>query len=278
MESDRDLKEKGAIFWDANPCGGNWDNYQEFMDWYQRTEPEMFRILDVYDWVGKRVIEIGIGQGPTLNYLARIGATMCGLDMSFQSLQRARDGAVELAHSEYVRLVQADAERLPFPDGYFDVAISLGVLHHTPDTAAGVREIHRMLKPGGVAVVMLYRSGNPKWWMTRTLRKMSQWVDLISGESNTLAESMGLRQRKSSAEGTALLELFGVPILRAFSNRQAQRLFYMFTEVHISNYLPGFRRLVDVLPVLRPLESGLAWIDRHTKKVWGFYQVIEVRK
>jgi len=238
----------------------------------------MFHILDPYEWAGKKVVEVGCGQGPTLNHLARLGATVYGLDMSVESLQRARAGAVELASSEYARLIQADAEQLPFPDGYFDIAISLGVLHHTPDTAAGVREIHRMLKPGGVAVVMLYRFGTPKWWMTRTLRGMSQCADLVTGKPYTLLERPRARQQEGNTAGTALMELFGVPILKAFSNRQAQHLFDDFGEVHISNCLPGFRRLVDVLPVLRLLESGLDWIDRRTERIWGFYQVVEAKK
>src|SRR5207245_4997879 len=49
-----------------------------------------------------------------------------------------------------------DAENLDFNDNSFDLVYSHGVLHHTPDTARAVREIHRVLRPGGRAVVMLY--------------------------------------------------------------------------------------------------------------------------
>jgi ubiquinone/menaquinone biosynthesis C-methylase UbiE len=72
------------------------------------------------------------------------------------------DAAVSLAKRRF-ELFQlpgtfhvADAERLDFPDNSFDLVYSHGVLHHTPDTAAAVREIHRVLRPGGKAVVMLY--------------------------------------------------------------------------------------------------------------------------
>jgi len=158
------------------------------------------------------------------------------------------------------------------------MAVSLGVLHHTPDTAVGVSEIYRVLKPGGVSVVMLYRSGNPKWWMTRMLREASRLVDCVAGKHDTLLESLRNRQHEGDVSGTALMELFGVPILKAFSNRQARRLFGMFSEIRISNHLPGFRRLADVQSILRSFEPALAWIDRCTKNVWGFYQVIEARK
>jgi ubiquinone/menaquinone biosynthesis C-methylase UbiE len=44
----------------------------------------------------------------------------------------------------------SDGERLPFRDESFDVVYSNGVLHHTPDTAGAIREVHRVLRPGGV--------------------------------------------------------------------------------------------------------------------------------
>ena len=54
---------------------------------------------------------------------------------------------------------QANAEALPFDDDAFDVVLSSGVLHHTPDTPRAFREAYRVLKPGGVAKITLYRLG-----------------------------------------------------------------------------------------------------------------------
>jgi SAM-dependent methyltransferase len=272
------IKRRGAGFWDANPCGGKWTTYREFMDWIRCTEPYFFEILDRYDWHGQKVVEIGCGQGTTLNYLPPRGVEMIGLDMSFRSIQTARAGSLELEQLDKVHLLQADAERLPFADGIFDVVISGGVLHHTADTAGGVRNIYRLLKPGGTAIVRLYRSENPKWWLTRLLRGISHLVDFINRRPVILAEWLRTHQQTNSASGTALLELFGVPILKAFSNRQAQAMFADFSDVRISNHQPGFRRLADILPALRRLETAFAWLDSRTRRIWGFYQVIEARK
>lgn len=123
-----------------------------------------------------------------------------------------------MGHAKHVLLSRADAENLPFPNASFDMALSVGVLHHTPDTAKGICEIHRILKPGGVAIIMLYRSGNPKWWATAMLRSFSQLVDTVTGRSNVLLRWLRTRQQQNNPAGTALLELFGVPILKAFSN------------------------------------------------------------
>jgi SAM-dependent methyltransferase len=53
-------------------------------------------------------------------------------------------------------LRQSDAENLPFPDASFDVVYSWGVLHHSPDTPQAIKEVHRVLRPGGTARLMIY--------------------------------------------------------------------------------------------------------------------------
>jgi hypothetical protein len=125
---------------------------------------------------------------------------------------------------------------------------------------------------------MLYRSGNPKWWMTSLLRKFSQFVGFLYGKQDILLEKLRARQESDSTSGTALLELFGVPILKAFSNQEVRNMFTNFQEVQITNQLPGFLRLVDILPFLKHFESLLKAIDNTTERVWGFYQVIEAYK
>ncbi len=272
------IKQEGVTFWDANPCGGSWTNYGAFMDWIRHTEPYIFDILDGYSWKGKRVVEVGCGQGTTLNYLPAFGADVYGLDMSIESIAQARSGAAELNQLASVHLLGSDAEKLPFKVESFDAAICVGVLHHTSDTAGGVHEIHRLLKPGGQAVIMLYRSGNPKWWVTKSLRGFARIVDFFSGKPNTLAERLRSRRDTNDVKGTALLELFGVPILNAFSNSEVRSMFGDFSEVRITNHQPGFQRLIDVLPFLRLIKPVLSWLDRKTSDLWGFYQVIEARK
>jgi SAM-dependent methyltransferase len=272
-----DAKNLGAEFWNANPCGGSWSTYSDFLGWIRATEPYIFDILDRFSWEAKHVLEVGCGQETTLNYLPGFGARAVGLDMSIQSLRQSLAGADELGHRGSIEVMQSDAESLPVAGGCFDVALSIGVLHHTSDTGSGVREIQRVLKPGGLAIVMLYRSGNPKWWLTRFLRGTSRIVDRIMGRAYVV-ESLRRRRRADSPGGTALLELFGVPILKAFSNRETREMFFGFREVRITNYQPGFRRLPDILHFLRRVIPFLDWLDRVTCNIWGFYQVVEARK
>jgi ubiquinone/menaquinone biosynthesis C-methylase UbiE len=144
-----DKKKKGAEFWDGNPCGGQWNSQRQLLDWSRSISPFMYEIYQVYDWDDKLVVDVGCGQGRTPLYLSTMGAKVVGLDMSRSSLKRAVMGAEEFGFSKTILINQADAENLPLPGNYFDRGVSIGVLHHTPDTQAGINEIYRVLKPGG---------------------------------------------------------------------------------------------------------------------------------
>ena len=271
-------KDEGRRFWDANPCGGTWADYRAFADWIARTEPYAFERIDRHLWTGQRVLEVGCGQGTVLTYLAGKGADAVGVDMSRASVDRTRAGAQQLGIATRVHVAIGDAEMLPFPSESFDAVVSFGVLHHTPDTARSVEEVRRVLKPGGLAVVMLYRTGNPKWWATRALRGVAAAADAWYGERGSLANRLRGGSGAGGTRGTALLELFGVPTLQAFSNRDARRMFAGFSEARIDNCQPGFLRMADVAGALKPFARALSWIDRRTNRVWGFYQIIEARR
>jgi len=106
------IKREGSAFWDQNPCAGVWPTYQDLMTWIQRTEPYIFNILQTMNSAGKRIVEVGCGQGTTANYLPQFGANVLGLDMSLESIQSAFAGARELRHTDKTHFLQADAERL----------------------------------------------------------------------------------------------------------------------------------------------------------------------
>ncbi|HKR51433.1 MAG TPA: class I SAM-dependent methyltransferase [Pseudonocardiaceae bacterium] len=97
---------------------------------------------------GRHVLEIGCGSAPCARWLAARGARIVGLDLSAGMLRYAMQAARETGLS--VPLVQADAARLPFADGSFDLACSaFGAVPFVADSAAVMREVARVLRPGG---------------------------------------------------------------------------------------------------------------------------------
>lgn len=97
---------------------------------------------------GLDVLEIGAGAAQCSRWLAARGARPVALDISFRQLQHSR--RIDLVRGdEPVAVVQADAAVLPFADGAFDLACSAyGAVPFSADTAALMREVHRVLRPG----------------------------------------------------------------------------------------------------------------------------------
>jgi len=93
------------------------------------------------------VLEVGIGSGLNLPYYASAVRSLCAVDPSAELLAMARRNARRLQID--VELVQQSAERLPFRDATFDTVLLTWTLCSIPDPAAALREIRRVLKPGG---------------------------------------------------------------------------------------------------------------------------------
>lgn len=152
-------------YWEKNPCGASrkltgsvpelsreW--FEQIEEYRYSVEPYIHSVAQFTRYSGKKVLEIGVGAGTDHLQWARAGAECYGIDLTEAAVQitRSRLEMYEL-HSE---LQRADAERLPFPDGSFDLVYSWGVIHHSADPAQVIREIKRVLKPSGRFVGMMY--------------------------------------------------------------------------------------------------------------------------
>jgi SAM-dependent methyltransferase len=118
---------------------------------YQQ-EPGRFPewVLDIGALAGdERVIDVGAGNGIYESALARRGhrGAVVASDLSTGMLVAARERVTGLP------VATADAQALPFPDASADVVLAPHMLYHVPDQAAAVRELRRVLRPGGVALV-----------------------------------------------------------------------------------------------------------------------------
>ena len=226
---------KTRDFWDKNPCDTDFEINERARIRYDK-EPWLLPILleiAKYD----SVLEVGCGQGTDGLFVCQNigpGRSYTGIDLSGESIKRATDSVSSLksflkAQPEFK---VENAENLNFESNMFDCVYSVGALHHTDNTGKAVQEILRVLRPGGVAYVMLYRRASLKVMAAHLLRAFSRFVDCVTfGDRRiwTALSKYGTRHRF----GTMFLECFGVPILRSYTKQGLDRLFSGFKNIEI---------------------------------------------
>jgi ubiquinone/menaquinone biosynthesis C-methylase UbiE len=117
----------------------------------QRNALERLRVVP-----GQRVLDLGCGPGDGASMLNARGAHAIGLDYSDGMLDTAKKDANNAG-----RLVRGDAGRLPFQDGAFDKIVCTNSFHHYPDHLGSLREMRRVLKRGGLLVLVDPRKDHP---------------------------------------------------------------------------------------------------------------------
>lgn len=200
-----------------------------------RTHYHLPELFDSLDGRGRRLLEVGCGIGVDSIQLAKRGFQVTAVDLTENALEIAAEFAAQRGVDIDFRL--GNAELLDFPDESFDVVYSFGVLHHTPNIERSVAEVHRVLRPGGTAYVMLYARYSLVNLVHRLLR--------IPYESP--------RDRHDHC-----------PVVYTFSRGQARRLFWQFAPVSVHADYPftyGFGPLTTRLPlsVRRPLGRAVGW-------------------
>jgi SAM-dependent methyltransferase len=121
------------------------------------------------DCFGRLVLDAGVGAGRFAEVVAKKGGEVIGVDLS-----SAIDAAFgNIGRRPGVHLVQADLFAMPFRDGTFDRAYSIGVLHHTPDPAAAFARVARTVKTGGDLAVYVYARYGPGHRMSDRIRTVT---------------------------------------------------------------------------------------------------------
>jgi SAM-dependent methyltransferase len=171
---------------------------------------------------GADVLEIGLGYGTLSGLLVDRGASYRGVDIAPGPVEMVRHRLRLAGHPDPDdRVVQGSALELPHESGSFDYVFTIGCLHHTGDIPGAVTEVHRVLRPGGTAVVMLYNRNS-----FRQLVKVR--LPAVLGRGHTDEKVAGFYD--SNAEGEA------APHVEYVSRREVRRLFGRFSSVGIESH------------------------------------------
>lgn len=181
---------------------------------------------------GASVLEIGCGVGMDSLQMARHGLQVTGIDLTDVAVQTAAQRFAALGLSAEFR--SGDATALAFDDRSFDYVYSFGVLHHCHDTEQSIREVYRVLKPGGTALIMLYNR--------HSLNELVHRVTRVPFEDRD--------------------EL--CPVVRRFTRAEVRAMFAQFSSVSMRKdfvYGEGYGAIFTLTPapVYRALSRVVGW-------------------
>ena len=280
-------------FWDESPCQADLSKSQDRRRYFEEISEQRYGrrewhipiVAQFESFRGKKVLEIGCGIATDGLEFARHGANYVGTDLTPHAIDLARErfalfsvqGRFEVANAE---------ERLPLADGSIDHVYSFGVIHHSPVPEKIVREIHRVLRPGGTFTVMLYNRVSINYYVEiMFLRKLFRWCLLPPFMPRLMAAVMGfdrwkleghreLLKKKLSHDQWVSINTDGpyCPLARVYDHDQAGKLFGGFTNVRQE----AWEFNVDHWPVLRSIAptSLVRWIGRR----WGWHRMIYGQK
>jgi len=157
------------------------------------------QLVNFESYRGKKLLEVGCGVGLDLVRFARGGAVVTGIDLA--------PASIELAHKNFehqglaAELHVMDGEAMSFSDNSVEVVYAHGVLQYTADTSSMITEIHRVLVPGGEAILMMY---NKYSWL------------------NALSKLIKVE-----------LEHEDAPVLKKYSIGEMMKMLHLFSQVQI---------------------------------------------
>ncbi len=206
------------------------------------------------DLSGKCVLEYGCGSGWMTHDLVALGGQISAFDISPQAVQNTQASLAAAGVSDRCSVDVMPAERLAYPAETFDVAVGFAIIHHL-DVPRAFEELHRVLKPGGVAYFAEPLATNP---LIRAYRRLTPQFRTIDEQPLVLGELSSLLSSFSSYE---------------------HREFYLTALGAIAlTYVPGGARLFP------GLSAALHRVDRTLLRSapqlgnWAWYTLLKVTK
>jgi ubiquinone/menaquinone biosynthesis C-methylase UbiE len=251
------ITDEVRSFWEREPCGtsesitGDAEPFSR--SWFERVEsyryamePFIHSVAQFTRHRGKRVLEIGVGAGTDHLQWARAGAECFGVDLTDAAIDTTKRRLAAYGLSS--ELQRVDARELPFAGSYFDITYSWGVIHHAEQPEDIVREVHRVLRPGGCFIGMFYGRRSvlaAKMWSKHALLRGRPWrstADVIWHHM----ESIGTK---------------------SYTQQELRNMFQRFSHVQI-------------IPFITPYDTKSIpqWVARHLPDDWGWFLAIRAIK
>jgi 2-polyprenyl-3-methyl-5-hydroxy-6-metoxy-1,4-benzoquinol methylase len=172
---DSKARKEAQKQWNKTPCGAveteefDLDYFKRVADYRYEVQPWMHKFFDFENYKGAKVLEIGVGHGTDLLQFGKAGAECYGVDITKAHLELAQKN-FEL-NGIPVHLRETDGIDLGYPDRTFDVVYSFGVIHHIPEADQVLKEVARVLKPGGKVMLSVYNRNSAHYICSKIIRQ-----------------------------------------------------------------------------------------------------------
>ncbi|WP_428909969.1 class I SAM-dependent methyltransferase [Niallia sp. Krafla_26] len=168
--------------------------------------------LNLLSNVSGDVLEVGIGTGTNLHFYPNHTKSLTGVDFSKGMLKQARQKVTKGRYPFPIELIEADIQKMPFPDNTFDTVVSTCVFCSVPDPLSGLEELKRVCKPGGQILMLEHMRSEQKWvgMVMDVLNPLTVklWGANINRETIHTIERSGLKiEKNKNLRGTIFREL-----------------------------------------------------------------------
>ena len=221
------------------------DHFQRLRKLFNNRQHLAVVEMPIDDLNGTNVLEIGSGAGAHSSLFCLSGAQMTSLDITLDRVVETNRKLELVSRGNSSFSLQGDAEKLPFPNGFFDIVYSNGVLHHTPDTAKAIKEVYRVLKPGGQAVIMLYAKHSFLFWVNLFFLKGLLLGNIFRHSGNWLGRTTEWMSKRKQA-------IYN-PETKVYSEKDIKKLFANFSDLKIRKNSFTFQQI----PLLGKLMSSM---------------------
>lgn len=135
----------------------------------------LLKVIDYSAYSKNSILDVGCGLATDLTYFARSGATTTGIDISGKAIELAKENFSQ--RNLVGNFQQMNGERLTLADNSFDFVYCHTVLHFTPNPEKMINEIHRVLKPGGTALLMTINRSSWLYFLHRVIGLKIDYMD-----------------------------------------------------------------------------------------------------
>jgi ubiquinone/menaquinone biosynthesis C-methylase UbiE len=280
-------------FWEEHPCGVQLSSERDRRAYFleiaakrYESESHIPLVARFGAFADRDVLEIGCGIGTDGAQFAGKGAHYTGVDLTESAIRQAKEQFDLLGLDGQFRV--ADAAKLPFEAATFDHVYSFGVIHHSPNTEAIVREMYRVLRPGGSVTVMVYNKSSINYRVEiMVLRRVLRYLLLPAFVPRLLSRISGLSREKLERH-RILLKAYGevdpdhwlsmntdgpdCPLAKVYDRSEVFELFSDFRDVRTEVWYFN-RSHWPLVGALLP-ESLCKFLARR----WGWHRIVYAKR